>query len=75
MANNGQIKDYHPPSNTDGTKFGSGTITEDGTNTEYVFHTPTDNNDVSLPPGTQVTFDVQNENARKANNVKKRING
>ena len=57
-AQQGTIKDLHPPMN-DGTRHGVGMITGDD-GKMYVFQTPSDNNGQVLTKGNVVIFDVTN---------------
>jgi len=66
----GKIKDLYPPGNN-GKEQGAGRITLDGTSDNYVFQTPDDIDQASVPvsAGTPVTFDIGN--GKQAGNVKK----
>lgn len=65
----GKIKDLYPPGNN-GSRNGAGQITLDGTSDNYVFQTPDDIDQASVPisAGTPVTFDIGN--GKQAGNVK-----
>jgi len=70
----GKIKDLHPPGNN-GSRHGSGSITEDVTGRKFKFHTPRDVDpaDVPLTNGDSVIFDITNGN--KISNLKKVVAG
>ena len=60
----GKVKSMYPPGNN-GSRAGAGQITEDGTGKKYVFQTPADVDQASVPiiAGTAVSFDIGNGNS------------
>ena len=71
MAKTGSILDLFPEGNTGSMDGGAGRVTEDGTGKEYVFLTPDDVNQTSVPlsAGNKVTFDALD--AEEATHVQK----